>query len=255
MNIDTIKMHYARLADIFDSLWFYSDDFVDYISQAIITHLDLKPADIFVDLGCGTGIYAKKIQENISFQESIICVDMSNEMLAQIPVSNTYKTIHMDAVEFSLQPIQYDKMLIKEMIHHLDEHARATLCRGIYAQIKAQGRLLILLLPPTIDYPLFDAAITYYEQHQPHYNTVIHALEHAGFVVELRWIEYPLAIERSLYFKMVSQRYMSLLSMFSDEELVAGLQAMEETYRDQPVLQFTDRFVGIVAHKPVPAST
>ena len=56
---ELIHNHYQNLADIFEDLWFYSEDFVQFLTKKIIEHLSLKNTDILIDLGCGTGIYAK----------------------------------------------------------------------------------------------------------------------------------------------------------------------------------------------------
>ena len=69
MHKKNYKKHYDHLAEKYDSLWFYSENFVSFLCQNIINDLDLHPEDKFVDLGCGTGIYAKKNSRNRSISK------------------------------------------------------------------------------------------------------------------------------------------------------------------------------------------
>ena len=242
-----LESHYAKLADIYDDLWFYSDDFVSHISSETIKRLDLLPDDKFVDLGCGTGIYAKEIQQTVKFNTDVICSDFSSDMLAQIPKGIGLKTVHMDSIDFVLQPINYSKIFIKEMVHHIDDKER--LFRGVFNQLEPKGKFLLLLLPPTIDYPLFQKAISLYEKHQPHYQGLDDLLTKIGFETKVDFINYQLEIEKEIYFTMVKERYMSLLSSFSDEEINIGLEEMSIKYETETVLKFSDRFVAILSSK------
>jgi hypothetical protein len=55
-------------------------------------------------------------------------------------------------------------------------------------------------------------------------------------------LDYPHAIPEETHFATVENRYMSVLSSFSDEEIRAGLAEMKETDADWPILEFVDHF-------------
>ncbi len=236
-----IKKHYNNLASIYEQLWFYNEDFVQFTAKKIIDNLDVKEDDQLVDLGCGTGIYSKAILKQIKLNKNILCVDVSEEMLKSIGSREGLTLIVNDAIQFSKEPRKYNKIFIKEMIHHINE--KYILFSGIYNQLKANGQLLILMLPPKIDYPLFKKALDMYEKLQPHYDDIRNQMEKAGFKTRLSFIEYPLSIKKETYFDMVKKRYMSLLSNFNDEEICKGIDEMSHKYRLDNQLQFVDRFV------------
>jgi len=105
------------------------------------------------------------------------------------------------------------------------------------------------MLPPTIDYPLFGAALRRYEELQPHYDEVVAAMERTGLSVsvEQRTINYE--VSKARYLQMTRQRYMSVLSEFNDEELAAGVAEMARNITVDPIV-VPDRFVyvsGLVA--------
>lgn len=244
---DSIQNYYRKIANIYNDLWFHSEDFVNFIVKNIVEYLNLSSADTFVDLGCGTGIYSQAILKQINLNNPILCVDRSPEMLQQLPSSNKYKTISMDAVGFSQQPGNYEKILIKELLHLIND--KKLLFNNLYQRLSPNGILLIILLPSTINYPLFDAALRRYEESQPHYNDLSNILSNIGFTVDIHFVDYPLSINKSKYLNMVENRYMNVLSTFDDTQLQQGISEIKSKYCDRSVFEFSDRFVFITAKK------
>lgn len=222
--------------------------FIDFLTQKIIEYLELKQTDSLVDLGCGTGIYSKSIVAQLPLQSPIICVDTSEKMLEQVPKNSQYQRLVKDAVTFAEESVNYDKILIKEMIHHIKDKEK--LFQGIFKQLNPGGIFLLILLPPTIEYPLFLEALSLYESQQPNYRDLMNLLTKIGFKTTVNLVEYPVSIAKEKYFHMVANRYLSLLSEFNDQELQQGLMTMKQKYQNQSILKFCDRFVFITAHKP-----
>ncbi|MGK7940745.1 MAG: class I SAM-dependent methyltransferase [Crocosphaera sp.] len=244
----SIQNHYQNLAKKYDDFWGSSPDFIQFLAQKIIESLRLVPTDVLVDLGCGTGIFSKAILSQLSLDNPIICVDPSDKMLVKVPNNNQYQPLVKDAVEFAHESGQYDKILIKEMIHHIGDKEK--LLEGLFNRLNSEGILLLILLPPTIEYPLFTEALRTYESVQPHYNDLVTIFEKIGFQTTVNLVEYPVSIPKENYFEMVANRYMSLLSRFDDQQLQQGLREMKEKYHEKSNLEFCDRFVFILANKP-----
>ena len=53
--------HYTHLASHYDEYYRYSDDYVNYFTDKIIEGLAIKKNETVVELGAGTGIFAKEI--------------------------------------------------------------------------------------------------------------------------------------------------------------------------------------------------
>lgn len=248
-NSERVKNHYQNLSEKYDDLWEYSPDFVRFISKNVCKYLKLESRDIFLDLGCGTGLFTKEISDRIKFENPIICCDISPGLLAQLSGDDRYECIVMDAVTFSSQPKCFDKILIKEMIHHLNREEQESLIKNLFARLNNNGKFLLILLPPKIEYPLFKAALEKYEKLQPHYNYLVELYKKAGFQTQIDFIRYPLSIPKTKYIKMVENRYMSLLSSFDDREIVEGINEIKLKYSDKDILEFNDTFVFITGEK------
>ena len=239
--------HYQRLAEKYNNLWSYSQDFIEFISQNIVRYLNLKSTDTFADIGCGTGIFTQATTDLAQLINPVTCVDLSEKMLEQLPSNGKYQTVAMDAFSFADRPGEYDKILIKEMIHHIDD--REKLIKSLFARLLPGGILLLILLPPTIDYPLFNAAKKRHQELQPHYGELTEIFEKVGFKTTVEFVEYLVSIEKYRYLKMIENRYMSLLSTFTNEEIERGLDELKNKYSQRSMLQFNDRFVFIIGKK------
>ncbi|NKE69253.1 class I SAM-dependent methyltransferase [Candidatus Manganitrophus noduliformans] len=244
---DVVQIHYRRLAQKYDGFLYYSPGFVRALTEKMIDKLRLRESDTFVDLGCGTGMYSLDILKQVPLKNKIIGVDPFAEMLAQIPQEAPMERHPLDAVVFSERPGSYDKVLIKETVHHIQDKER--LFRNLHQRLTPGGILLLVHVPPKVQYPLFQKALQKCERWHADPDDLVRLLGEAGFRVERDALDYPHAIPKEKYFQMVESCYMSVLSSFSKEEIQEGLAEMEKRYADRTVLEFTDHFDYIAGVK------
>ena len=76
-DANVVKDRYRRLAADYDSAM----SFLDRVRAASFEHLDLKPGETVLDLGCGTGISFERLHRDVGPQGRIIGVEFSPEML------------------------------------------------------------------------------------------------------------------------------------------------------------------------------
>ncbi len=79
--------HYQRLAEKYNNLWSYSQDFIEFISQNIVNYLNLKSTDTLADIGCGTGIFTQVISDCAKLTHPVTCVDLSENRLLSLTSS------------------------------------------------------------------------------------------------------------------------------------------------------------------------
>ena len=244
----TVAEHYRRLAGRYDDFLYYSPQFVRALTSKMIEKLDLRASDRFVDLGCGTAMYSIDIARQVPLANPITGVDPFPEMLGRIPTDAPVMRVALGALAFSAQPGRYDKILIKEAVHH--EEDRATLFANLFARLAPGGRVLLVHVPPRLTYPLFDKALRRAEQWHANPDDLVALLLRAGFAVDRDAVEVRHAIPRRHYFEMVENRYMSVLSSFSPEEIAEGLREMDAKYGGVETLAFIDHFDYLTGVKP-----
>jgi SAM-dependent methyltransferase len=245
---DDTRRHYERLADSYNDNWTYTPEFVGWMTRHILDRLHIGPADRVADIGCGTGLYSKGLAKRA---KRVLCIDPSAGMLEQIPASNTFIPLQASAEEVasgsaSLPYDHLDAILIKEAIHHVRD--QSAVLQGLARVLAPGGRLLVVMLPIRIDYPLFAAALELFERLQPAPDDIADTMRTAGLRVDLRYESFPLSFDKARYKRMVRSRYMSLLSSFDDEELEAGIAEIDARHIGER-LEFIDRHAFILASR------
>lgn len=213
----------------------------------MIKDLDLRKEDVLVDLGGGTGMYSKDILEQVPLENPVLLVDPFEEMLAHARDDARLECVCADALSFSAQPRRYDKVLMKEAVHHVDDRPR--LFANLHERLTDEGAILLVHVPPELDYPLFEKALERARNWHADPDELERQLSEAGFEVARDGLDLRHRMPKDDYFGMVRAQYMSVLSSFSDEELAQGLEEMAETYADAEVLEFIDHFDFIAGRK------
>jgi len=242
---DETRAHYDHLAPVYDQNWAYSPDFLEWMSGCILARLRVKYGDRVVDVGCGTGLYARRLAEHTG---SVVCVDPSARMLERVPDDPRLVVVRASAEDLAsgstvLPRGQFEAILVKEAIHHVAD--RGTVIGGLAKLLAPGGRLLIVMLPTSIEYPLFQAAHDRFRELQPSPEVVAAVMGDAGLAVDLSYDDFPLVFPTERYVAMVRDRYLSLLSMFDDEELAAGVGEIRRRYPGEWV-EFRDRFAFVL---------
>ncbi|SOD85886.1 Methyltransferase domain-containing protein [Streptomyces sp. Ag109_G2-15] len=241
-----MRGHYEELAAEYDEHWAYGPHYVPWMSGRIAEALGLAPTDRIADIGSGTGLFAREVANQVQPRHPILCVDPSEAMLSQLgtPAPADLTPIVASAEDIAegrtrLPYKQLDAMWLKESVHHVADPERTL--RGLTDRLAPGGRLLVVMLPATIQYPLFKAALARFEELQPDPAVIEGHLRAAGLEASLSYVEHELRIDRDKYLGMVRSRYMSLLSTFSDSEIEKGIEEMRVAH-PEPVLAFPDRF-------------
>jgi SAM-dependent methyltransferase len=243
---DTGVEHYDRLADRFNLNWAHSRSFVSWMSTCITERLNPQPGERALDLGCGTGLYSQCLAHRTG---TVVCLDQSAKMLGQLPANQALIPVQGTAQELiggavPLPHEQYDVILAKEILHHIPRNQRPDLLHGVAGMLAPGGRMLLILMPPTIEHPLFEAALRRYERRPIEPVGIANVLEAAGLRATVTSASFRLELPKHRWLAMIRDRYMSLLTKFDDRELEAGIIEID-TRHPGPLLHFNDRYIFI----------
>jgi len=243
---DRTQAHYGRLAASYDQNWAYSPAYIGWMTRCILGRAALQPGQVVADIGCGTGLYSRGLA---AAGATVICADPSQAMLDQLPGSPALLPVRASAQDIAarratLPADLMDVIVIKEAIHHVPASDRAAVIGGLAGLLAPGGRIVIVMLPARIGYPLFTAALQRFEHLQPDPAAIEAMFSAAGLETELTYDSYPLSFGKDQYLAMVRNRYMSLLASFTDAELEDGIDEIQERYPGDR-LEFADRFAFI----------
>ncbi|HEX2178060.1 MAG TPA: class I SAM-dependent methyltransferase [Actinomycetota bacterium] len=248
MDPALVKKHYEHLADSYDEFLYWSPDFVGTLTDKIVEMLRLTPGDRLLDLGGGTGMYAQAILERVPLNNRVTVVDPFPQMLSMIPKEAPIDPVAADAVDYSSRAPCFDKVLMKEAVHHVDR--KYELFINLFERLEPGGRILLVHVDPNlVEYPLFDAALDNARRSFARPDEIVALLKRAGFEACRDQLAYRHEVPTGHYHRMVEGRYMSILTGLEDEVLQEGLKQMRDRDAGTERLSFTETFSYVLGTK------
>ncbi|WP_260190943.1 class I SAM-dependent methyltransferase [Actinophytocola gossypii] len=243
--------HYERLAENYDDTWGHRPEYVAWMNQLVFDKLRIQPSHRIADIGAGTGLFLRSLMERVTGDNPIVCIDPSRLMLEQLPDDPRLHPVcaSAEAVATGEVELPYDRVdaiVIKETVHHFPEIPKTL--GGLAERLAPGGRLLVVTLPPRLEYPLFTAALDRFAEHQPEPEFIADSMRDAGLDVTLDHHTYTVEVDAGHYAHLVARRWMSVLSTFDDEELAAGLDEMRSR-NPAGELRFPDRFAFVLGRR------
>ncbi len=240
--------HFDTLADIYNMLWYFSEQYQSSMLANIIELLQLTQGDILADIGGGTGVYTKLLHDTVGLGRAY-CIEPSRNMVGEAAKIAQIEAVCADAHGFMGLGLPCGKVLLKEVVHHIP--AREKLWQYLQAKLPERGKILIVTRPQDIALPLFEQAKAAFRQKQPHHETLIAELESCGFKTHLKIYPYSFALNKSTWFEMIRNRFMSDLAGFTEEEIEAGIREIDAAHPESEIT-LPDTIIYIAA-SPTPA--
>ena len=264
-GLASLASHYGGVRAVYDASPFYSPGpYEAWLAAACIQRMELRSSHALADLGGGSGGFAAKLRE-LTNARFVSVVDPSAGMLAGAEADARVDSAECaDALGWatgspdtdSRRPARYERILLKEVIHHIEPQERAQVFQSLKdSRLTSQdGKLLIVTRPQhDIDYPLWEAALEVWAENQPSETSIVNELKAAGFSdVTTHLHTYPHEVPVDKWCQLVKGRFWSTFSHFTDEELELGAEQIRAkaaigAQDAAGLLRFEDRLLLIVA--------
>jgi demethylmenaquinone methyltransferase/2-methoxy-6-polyprenyl-1,4-benzoquinol methylase len=112
--------------------------------ELITKYLRVNQEDIIVDMGGGTGYFAKYLEPQV---KQVIVIDPSLKMLQKIN-KHSIEKIWGTAEKISISDKSVDKVVLINTFHHIPEEYHKPVLEEIYRILKTQGQLFIIEVQP-----------------------------------------------------------------------------------------------------------
>ena len=254
MSTDPVirQHHYKEASDNYYTAFFYTGEYESWQLGIVLKALDLSESDRLADIGGGTGRFASLIYEKAKLRQPVTCVDPSSDMLSQAKEFEGVEAICCSGVKFALKNdgSTYDRVLLKEVVHHLTEKDLETLFSCLLHKLSRRGKIVICTRPHEVEYPFFQAAHDVWKRNQSPKEYYVSLLEKTEFrVTSVSVFEYPASVKINWWTDMIKNRFWSTFSEFSDKELLAGINEIYKQYGSSDSVNFLEKYVLIVAEK------
>lgn len=241
----SISNHFDSIADVFNRIWYFSDNYKDFVIQHIIKDLTLSEQDILADIGGGTGTFTSRLAYETSLKKAY-CIEPSAAMCDEASKLEHITAICSDAHTFLTSKTPFTKMLLKEVIHHISN--RENFWSKAYDALPVGGKLLVITRPQHIAFPFFEAAKEAFARNQSPHEVFETELSKYGFIITTSRRNHTFTLPKESWYEMLRHRFMSDLGVFSDEEIEAGIGEIEINYPDETI-DIIDNLIFITATK------
>ncbi len=237
--------HFDSIAEVFNRIWYFSDDYKDFVIRHIIGDLALSEDDILADIGGGTGTFTSRLTNEAHLQKSY-CIEPASAMCIEASKLSNITAICADAHAFIASKTPFSKMLLKEVIHHITDRER--FWNHVHEALPHEGKLLIITRPQRIAFPFFDAAKEAFAKNQPPHESIETELQKSGFHIITQCRSHTFTLPKESWYEMLRHRFMSDLGVFSDEEIEEGILEIESRYEGETI-DIIDHLIFITATK------
>lgn len=270
-----LQSHYeAHSSESYESAFFSETGsaYTTHLRQLVVKRLGWVAEHSktrLLDIGGGTGNFTQLLLEGNDFNAVVVDPFLEPTKTKTTTEKKRIQFVKAPAEEFMASPNAwwrqepYHQILLKEMVHHIDESDRVSVFKGMREGLAdeedddSMPSILIVTRPQMdIDYPFWLGARKVWADHQPTPEALVRDLKNAGFGrVETTVEAYPCRMPLSRWLGMVKVRCWSTFNHFTDEELERACEKITEEYANRietdsngtKIISFEDRLVFIEA--------
>lgn len=222
------------IAEDYDYWTFADANFSSWQYALVKSALQIDVDDLFADIGCGTGTFAKMFVQDLN--QPVACIDPNNiiDALSSESASFGVQKFKMTGEEY-LSYHSPTKLLIKEVWHHLGPDYYKLLSKI------SIGRILLVYTRISSRHLPFPKKYHWEGSSEE----IISILQENGFSCTVKEAAYHRQFDREEYRRLLKTRFWSNLENITDKEIDEYVNALPSS---DPV-DFVDRPSLIVATK------
>jgi ubiquinone/menaquinone biosynthesis C-methylase UbiE len=225
--------------------WLSSKEYIDLFNNFLIKQIKLNKNSRILDIGCGRGKILSSLSDRLKLLNRPIGLDIEDHK------DKSKKIIFrkIDALNFiSKTKNTFDLILIKQTIHLLKKDQIIKILSICKNKLNSNGKIIILSLDPKKnEIPTFFLMKKKLKDSLVKDKKLFNLIFQSNKKINIKNFVYKVRISKKKYLKMVKNRYISTLLNFSDEQILNGLQEINNKYKK--ILNFKDRLICFIIEK------
>ena len=234
-----------RIKNWDNKTWISSTKYIQSFINFLLKQKKLTKHSKILDIGCGRGKIMGSLSSKLKLTNKPIGLDIENhkdfDKRITFKKTNAIKYLKNNKKKFDL-------ILIKQTIHFFNLKDIKKVLTYSYSSLKVAGIIVILTLDTkNNEIPSFFLMKQKLKQSFKRDNLIWKKLLQLDIKKKLTKFNFKVNIKKSIYLKMIKQRYISTLLKFSSFQISNGIKEVDLKYKKN--ISFNDKLKCIIFSK------
>ena len=218
------------------SSWLSSKEYFEELSSQLIEFLDIREEKKILDVGCGRGHLLESLANKVNFIHKPIGVEPVKH---ENTISQRIEIINSSINSFLLKNnSKFDLVILKQVLHLLNSNEREYFYSELKKQLNNNGQIVFIHMNEQTEIPQFPLMGNKLKLSIDSHHLLLEELNKNFKLLNIQNFTYPVKISLDEYLTMITNRYMTVLLDFSEEEIKEGIAFIKQNYSNH--LSFND---------------
>ena len=218
------------------SSWLSSKEYFEELSSQLIEFLDIREEKKILDVGCGRGHLLESLANKVNFIHKPIGVEPVKH---ENTISQRVEIINSSINSFLLKNnSKFDLVILKQVLHLLNSNEREYFYQEIKKYLNNNGQIVFIHMNNQTEIPQFPLMGNKLKLSIDSHHLLLEELNKNFKLLNIQNFTYPVKISLDEYLTMITNRYMTVLLDFSEEEIKEGIAFIKQNYSNH--LSFND---------------
>ena len=218
------------------SSWLSSKEYFKELSSQLIDFLDIREEKKILDVGCGRGHLLESLANKVNFIHKPIGVEPlkhENTISQRIEIINS-------SINFFFQNnnSKFDLVILKQVLHLLNSNEREYFYQEIKKYLNNNGQIVFIHMNNQTEIPQFPLMGNKLKLSIDSHHLLLEELNKNFKLLNIQNFTYSVKISLDEYLTMITNRYMTVLLDFNEEEIKEGIAFIKQNYSNH--LSFND---------------
>ena len=218
------------------SSWLSSKEYFEELSSQLIEFLDIREEKKILDVGCGRGHLLESLANKVNFIHKPIGVEPVKH---ENTISQRIEIINSSINSFLLKNnSKFDLVILKQVLHLLNSNEREYFYQEIKKYLNNNGQIVFIHMNIQTEIPQFPLMGNKLKLSIDSHHLLLEELNKNFKLLNIQNFTYSVKISLDEYLTMITNRYMTVLLDFSEEEIKEGIAFIKQNYSNH--LSFND---------------
>ena len=216
--------------------WLSSREYFEELSNQLIEFLDIREKKKIIDVGCGRGYLLESLANKVNFIHKPIGVEPvkhEDTISPRIEIINS-------SINFFFQNnnSKFDLVILKQVLHLLNSNEREYFYQEIKKYLNNNGQIVFIYMNEQTEIPQFPLMKNKLKLSIGSHDLLLAELNKNFRLLKTQNFTYHVKISLEEYLTMITNRYMTVLLDFNEEEIKEGIAFIKQNYSNH--LSFND---------------